>query len=128
MAQTEIIRRRTLPHWDVPTAAYFVTICLEGSIPARGLLDLSSYRTELVQRPRPTDQSEAEWNVTRWKLSFARMDDWLDRGEASRYLEDPKLAQIVVDAFFFFAGERFDLLGYVVMPSHCHWVFQPLET
>jgi hypothetical protein len=28
---------------------------------------------------------------------------------------------------YFFAGERYDLLGYVVMPNHLHWVFQPLE-
>src|SRR4029077_11396271 len=46
---------------------------------------------------------------------------------SSRHLEDPKLAQIVVDAFYFFAGERYDLLGFVVMPSHCLWFFQPLE-
>jgi type I restriction enzyme R subunit len=42
-------------------------------------------------------------------------------------LENDDLAQIVVDALYFFAGERYDLLGYVVMPSHLHWVFQPLE-
>ena len=53
MSNREIIRRRNLPHWDVPTAAYFVTVCLEGSIPARGLLDIQSYRAELEQRPRP---------------------------------------------------------------------------
>ena len=36
MQSSEIIRRRNLPHWDVPTAAYFVTVCLDDSIPARG--------------------------------------------------------------------------------------------
>jgi type I restriction enzyme R subunit len=125
---SEVIRRRILPHWDVPTAAYFVTVCLDGSIPASGLLDLQSYRTELEQRPRPTGQTQDEWAVARWKLAFARDDCWLDRAEANRFLEDDRLAQIVVDALFFFAGQRYDLLGYVVMPSHLHWVFQPLES
>jgi type I restriction enzyme R subunit len=55
------------------------------------------------------------------------MDHWLDQGQAARWLDDERLAQIVVDAFYFFAGEQYDLLGYVVMPSHIHWVFQPLE-
>jgi putative transposase len=32
----------------------------------------------------------------------------------------------VVDSFFHFASERYDLLAFVVMPSHLHWVFQPL--
>src|SRR5438552_2701355 len=88
MLPSEIIRRRNLPHWDVPTAAYFVTTCLEGSIPARGLLDLQSYRAELEQRPRPPDQTQQEWAVSRWKLAFARTDHWLDRAEATRFLAD----------------------------------------
>jgi type I restriction enzyme R subunit len=37
------------------------------------------------------------------------------------------LAKIVVDAMLFFAEERYDLLAYVVMPSHIHWLFQPRE-
>jgi putative transposase len=123
----EVIRRRDLPHWDVPTAAYFVTTCLEGSIPARGLLDLQSYRAELEQRPRPAGQTEAEWAASQWKRAFVRADQWLDCAEAARFLEDDRLAQIVVNALYFFAGERYTLLGYVVMPSHFHWVFQPLE-
>jgi len=44
-----------------------------------------------------------------------------------RRLADPRLAQLVVDALYFFAGRRYDLLAFVVMPSHLHWVFQPLE-
>src|SRR5262245_27164955 len=127
MQPPQIIRRRNLPHWDVPTAAYFVTACLDGSIPGRGLLDSQSYRADLDQRSRPEDQGEEEWAVTRWKRSFARTDLWLDRAEGTRLLADDRLAQIVVDALCFFAGERYDLLGYVVMPSHLHWVFQPLE-
>jgi len=33
----------------------------------------------------------------------------------------------VVKALYYFAGQRYDLLAFVVMPSHIHWVFQPLE-
>jgi type I restriction enzyme R subunit len=127
MSDQEIIRRRNLPHWDMPTAAYFVTVCLEGSIPARGLLDLQSHRTALDHTCRRADQSPAEWATLQWKRAFARTDLWLDRAEAVRFLESDALAQIVVDALYFFAGERYDLLGYVVMPNHVHWVFQPLE-
>jgi type I restriction enzyme R subunit len=28
---------------------------------------------------------------------------------------------------YHFAGDRYDLLAFVVMPSHIHWVFQPME-
>ncbi len=27
---------------------------------------------------------------------------------------------------YHFAGQRYDLLAYVVMPSHIHWIFRPL--
>jgi putative transposase len=122
----ETLRRRRLPHWDVPEAAYFLTTCLAGSIPAQGLLDIDHHRAELGRRPRPEGLSESEWRHRIDKLTFARRDSWLDDRPAVRHLEDPRLARIVVDALYFFAGRRYDLLAFVVMPSHLHWVFQPL--
>lgn len=126
MRQSESLRRRRLPHWDVPDAAYFVTTCLKGSIPAQGLLDLRRYRQELQARPRPEGQEQWEWQRTLGKLHFARTDKWLDHRPAVRHLEEPCLARAVIDALYHFAGERYDLLAFVVMPSHIHWVFQPL--
>jgi REP element-mobilizing transposase RayT len=122
----ESLRRRRLPHWDVPDAAYFLTTCLAGSIPAVGLLDIERYRAELEHRPRPVDLSEADWRYQIDKLTFARRDSWLDDRPAARHLEDPELARSIVEALYFFAGQRYDLLAFVVMPSHIHWVFQPL--
>jgi REP element-mobilizing transposase RayT len=69
--------------------------------------------------------STAEWELHKGKLRFARHDDWLDRRPAVRHLADQRLARVVRDAVYHFAGRRYDLLGYVVMPSHLHWVFRP---
>ena len=99
-----ITRGRNLPHWDVPGAAYFITTCLEGSIPAQGLLDLANYRHRLDVRPRPPEISVADWALRLRKLHFARADDWLDHRPAVRHLKDPRLARIIVDAVKFFAG------------------------
>jgi type I restriction enzyme R subunit len=123
--EEEVIRRRDLPHWDVPGATYFVTACLEGSIPAQGLLDIKGYRAELQKRQRPQGTSELEWKRTLWKLEFARVDHWLDLEPAARHLGDPALARIVTDSLLFFAGARCDVYAFVVMPSHFHWVFAP---
>ena len=57
---------------------------------------------------------------------FVRLEDWLDGQPALRVLESPDLAQVVVNSLFHFAGERYMLLAFVVMPSHFHWLFQPL--
>jgi hypothetical protein len=111
----EKFRRRRLPHWDMPGATYFVTACLAGSIPAQGLLDISKWRASLARRPKPDGLSEDEWKIRCWKQTFARCDDWLDRQPAVRHLEDRELAQIVVNSLYHFAGERYDMLAFVVI-------------
>ena len=104
MASTDAFRRRHLPHWDVPGATYFVTACLDGSIPAQGLLDLREYETDLNRRPCPEGLSEADWAVRQRKLMFARAEHWLDANPAVRHLADPELAGVVTNALLFFAG------------------------
>jgi putative transposase len=121
----EKISRRRLPHWDVPEAAYFVTTCLLESIPALGLLDLEQHRAKLEAEPRPGHVSVADWQIDRWKRTFARREQWLDLKPAARHLAKPQLAAVVSAALQFFAGSRYDLIAWVVMPSHYHWVYRP---
>jgi type I restriction enzyme R subunit len=126
--EKQVIRRRKLPHWDVPGAPYFVTTCLEGSIPAQGLVDLARYRDEVQRWPRPNEMKEEAWRIQCWKQVFVRLEHWLDEQPAIRHLEDPVLTKEVVESMVHFAGERYDLLAYVVMPSHLHWLFRPLDS
>src|SRR5439155_24843928 len=65
------------------------------------------------------------WEVTKHKLMFKRLDDLLDQESAVRYLQDERLALVVRNALYFFAGKRYSLLSFVVMPSHFHWVIAP---
>ena len=120
-----IFRRRRLPHWDVPDATFFITSCLAGSIPARGLLDLSNYRADLDARPRPLGQTEEAWELRKHKLVFALFDQLLDNEPAAVHLKGPDVATIVRSSFYHFANQRYDLLAYVIMPSHFHWVIRP---
>ncbi len=120
--------RRRLPHWDRADAPFFVTTCLEGSIPALGVLDLERYREQLNGESRPSQQSEAEWRVARWKKTFARRERWLDSTPGCRHLERPELAAEVISALKHFHGVRYHLIAWVVMPSHYHWVFEPLTS
>jgi putative transposase len=126
MSEGERIRRRRLPHWDVAHATYFVTTCLAGSIAATGRIDLVAYREELRRRPRDASLTNADAAIRDWKLIFARTDRWLDEDPAVHWFDSPELAKIAVDALYHFAGHQYELLGFVVMPSHMHWVFRPL--
>lgn len=123
----EQFRRRHLPHWDLPGATYFVTACLHGSIPALGLLDINDYQNSLERRPLPVGLSQREWEDRKWKLIFGRTDEWLDLRSAANHLAEPILASQVRKSIYHFVGERYDLLAYVVMPSHFHFVFRPVD-
>ena len=108
--------RRNLPHWDVAGATYFSTMCLEGSTPARGK---SPHRTQNHSRPASATGTAAG-------RRFVAYDKLLDEHPAVRWLEDRTLAAVIAEAFHWGAATRYDLIAYVVMPSHVHWVFRPL--
>jgi type I restriction enzyme R subunit len=123
--QEGLFRRRRLPHWDVEDGTYFVTACLAGSIPSQGLLRLEKFRAHLDCRPCPSNLSPEQWETNKHKLVFARFDEIIDSEPLVRHLSDPAAASEVERSLSHFAGERYDLLAYVVMPSHFHWLFHP---
>jgi type I restriction enzyme R subunit len=53
------------------------------------------------------------------------MDEWLDQGSGSCVLQDSENAKTVADALHHFAGERYGLDSFVVMPNHVHVLFCP---
>lgn len=124
----ERFRRRRLPHLDKPGAIYFVTSCLDGSIPALGLNEIAKHRQSLATRSAAPGMTAQEWEGLRWKLEFAKSDEWLDRGLAARHLENDELAKEVEAALIYFAGERYAIWAWVVLPNHFHWVFEPLRS
>jgi REP element-mobilizing transposase RayT len=122
-----LFRRRRLPHQDVEGHPIFVTACVDGSLSAAGLSRIEKYRKQLDTRPKPDNLTAAEWEYRKQKLLFAFVDKLLDGESPVRHLEDERQAEIVQNAFLHFAGERYKLLAFVVMPSHHHWLFLPDE-
>ena len=127
MEEQGLFRRRKLPHIDVDNCPFFITACLHDSISAAGLSRIRQYRQVLDARPTPEDLTEGEWEAKKHKLLFKLVDELLDGEPAKRDLADPRLAKAVQNAFLHFANERYTLWGFVVMPSHHHWFFQPLS-
>jgi type I restriction enzyme R subunit len=121
----EQFRRRRLPHWDVPGATYFVTACLAGSIPAQGLLSIRENSDRLL-KSRPPNKTIDEWREYVWKKTFVEQELWLDLKPGVRFLAEAALAECVAGSLRHFHGARYELIAFVVMPSHFHWVFRPL--
>ncbi|HEY6565527.1 MAG TPA: hypothetical protein VIY86_13645 [Pirellulaceae bacterium] len=127
MNEMGIFRRRHLPHWDVEGHPCFITACLDGSLSAVGLDRIRQYRGELEARTKPNQMSENEWEHHKHKLLFALVDDLLDHQSPVQHLADERQAEMVQNSFLHFAGERYKLFAFVVMPSHHHWLFLPDE-
>ncbi len=110
-----------LPHWQQDNATFFVTFRLGDSIPAAKLDMWGAARDAWLRlHPRPWSQ-EKELEYHR---QFSRqIEDWLDAGEGSCLLRDPRFARIVGDALNHFEGSRCTQYCWVVMPNHVHALF-----
>ena len=127
MSEDWLVRRRRLPHVDVHGKPFFITGVLQGSIPASGFKEIRDYQEQLDSRPIPKGSTKAEWELNKHKLVFAFIDERLDHQPAVRHLANERCAAKVADAFRFFADVRYQLFAFVVMPSHHHWLFLPIE-
>ena len=114
-----------LPHWNKAITASFVTFRLADSLPQEKLLRLQESRTAwLAVHPQPWDEATAR----EYFGNFSEpVQGWLDAGYGSCVLKDESCRQIVEDALWHFAGERYHLYAYVVMPNHVHVLFMPTE-
>ena len=122
--------RRHLPHWAQPGCTYFVTFRLGDSLPVVTLDRWRAERTtwlrahglqdpaEVVQLPEP-ERREFHRHFNR------RLQEYLDAGEGSCLLRDPRFSSIVASALLFFDTKRCALGDFVVMPNHVHLLVTP---
>lgn len=122
-----VFRRRHLPHWDRPGALYFVTACLQGAVTDEDVAELQSVRRRLAGARARGDPAETEQLRRLYARALRAADERWDQAPRVRWLEQPALANEIRQSLHFFAGVRYHLLEYVVMPSHLHWVFEATE-
>jgi REP element-mobilizing transposase RayT len=108
--------RGRLPHWEVVDGRYFITIHLVGAIPQEG----QDRITALARKDDELPVHDSESWLRLQRLIYAEMERWLDRAEYTAYLQHPRVAQILIDAIRFRQGKTWNVLEYVVMPSHLH--------
>ena len=128
MSDPQIIQKRQgayLPHWRQDHAAYFITFRLAGSLPSFLKEKREWARKEILSNAerasRPLTHSELDEleELHFQELGHRRFDQGAD------FLKDPRIAQIVADAFMHFQGARYRIFAWCIMPNHAHIVFQP---
>ncbi len=104
--------RGYLPHLDAGGVTQFITFRLGDSLPQGILQEL-----ELLEQSGSTGAIER----------YEKTQYYLDQGHGSCILREPQSALIVQDALKFLDGKRFELLEWVVMPNHVHFLARFIE-
>jgi len=118
--------RGYLPHFDHAGLIQGITFRLADSLPAE---KIAQWRTELglLAGARASCPQAKETKIGQDVRAPAsrieyhrRIEEWLDRGQGTCLLRNPRLARIIEDALLHFDGERYRLAAWVVMPNHVH--------
>jgi Rad3-related DNA helicase/REP element-mobilizing transposase RayT len=127
--EVQIRQGAHLPHWTRQGAIYAVTFRLADSLPQSVLSDYRDRRNALVAAAKRAGRAltPAEADELR-KLHSERVDKYLDAGHGSCLIKQDAVAGIVASALRHFAGKRYALLAWCLMPNHVHAVVQPWTT
>jgi 5-methyltetrahydrofolate--homocysteine methyltransferase len=119
-----------LPHWYREGSTYAVTFRLEDSFPAAVLQD---YRKEKESLTRQLAEAKTSGDPPKilsienelGSLYRNRIEAALDEGQGEAWMKDARIAKIVADSILHFAGDRYDLGAWCVMPNHVHLIISP---
>lgn len=129
---------RRLPHWAQSGVVCFVTWRTIDSIPKAVLRSWQAARTSWL-RKHGIDPVHANWKVHLQRLGrdvneafyrqfSARWHDELDSCHGKCLMGHPAVSEIVANALHFGDGSKFDLMDFVIMPNHVHFIAAfPLE-
>jgi putative transposase len=103
--------RGYLPHRDEPGLTQFVTFHLADSFP-------TALRSEWEALLKVEDDRERR----------RRLEAYLDQSRGECHLRQPEIARLVEDVLRFHHGTWYELLAWVIMPNHVHFLIKIGET
>ena len=114
-----------LPHLAPIGGTFFVTFRLADSLPqpiVKGLVEELDNTIAQIRSEMPDNYEELIVNAK--KHYFGKFDHQLDaKPYGDCYLEQPAIAQIVVDKLNEYNGRHYELNAYCIMPNHVHAIF-----
>jgi REP element-mobilizing transposase RayT len=119
--------RGKLPHLKKEGAVYFVTFRLADSLPAHEVSRLKRERQSILEQARAA-KSPLTWHEEQQLLAWYcdKVEALLDAGYGACWLSKLEIASLVAGALNHFAGQRYELRAWVVMPNHVHSVVWPM--
>jgi REP element-mobilizing transposase RayT len=114
-----------LPHWRQDGVTYFVTFRLADALPGETLALWHRERADwhLRHAPPHTLAQRKDYH----ERFVVRFQKWLDAGHGDCVMRAPVVRQTVAAALTHFAGIRYALREWVIMPNHVHAVLTPFD-
>ncbi len=112
-----------LPHREVAEGRYFITVHLAGAIPKEGQDRIYALAAEHNSIPEYDTQARLRLQ----RRIYLEMAAWLDRVDHVTHLQRPEVASVLTEAIAFRHGRTWNVLEYVVMPSHLHLFVEVLN-
>lgn len=107
--------RRHLPHWEVESAEYFVTVRCADSLPAPAVARLAELQCHLAA----ITPHSPEFTGLQRQL-FLTLEKYLDAGHGACPLRTPEGAGIIAEEFAALAEWGVKISHYSILPNHWH--------
>jgi REP element-mobilizing transposase RayT len=105
--------RGYIPHFDGGQVSQFLTFRLFDSLPQSVIRDWREKTSKLGEEGKAMFRKNVE--------------NYLDKGSGSCLLKDERIAKLTEDSLLFHHTEKYDLVAWVIMPNHIHFLATPLE-
>ncbi len=125
MHSTPTIRftRRRLPHWEVESARYFITVRCADSLPLAAVKRLQElHQTQCRIEPNSQEFADAQRQL------FRTLEKYLDAGFGACPLRDPAAAAVVIDELAALAEWNIAVPHFSIMPNHWHALLVPVDS
>ncbi|NBC64577.1 MAG: hypothetical protein GVY07_02785 [Bacteroidetes bacterium] len=120
--------KRKLPHWQIQGAEYFITFRLSGSLPIQVVKELQSLRREHQETITKESVNSNRFHKNFESKLFKKYEDLLDNCcSGPKWLQVPKIAQIIEESIHYRDDHKYDLYAYCIMSNHVHIVFKHIE-
>lgn len=117
---TNRFTRGKLPHWEVESGRYFVTVRCHGSLPAEVIARLGEIHIALQSVAPHSPQF-----VALQRRYFLTMEKYLDAGHGEPWLARPEIAALVVAEFTNLESAGVAVPHFTLMPNHWHALLIP---
>lgn len=124
--ESKLFYRRNLPHYQPTEQVLFVTFRLAGSLP-KNVIEKLKYEHQIIlnQLTKIKDLDKHKNIYIQQKRYFGKFDNLLDSSTSGPlWLKKNDIAEIVSKSIHFYAGNKYELYCFTIMPNHVHILFK----